>query len=87
MAFLRTACGVDVALCLPGIMRGAAAFSLFLRERVGVRGSSRTALANAGPHAVSTGIALRRSQDPLTPTLSRREREKAVRASHRRRGR
>ncbi len=52
-----------------------ALLSLSLRERVGVRGSPRTALSKAGPRAVSTRGALLRSQDPLTPTLSRRERE------------
>jgi len=54
-----------------------APFSLSLRERAGVRGSWGTVLADAGPRAVSTIGSPLRSQDPLTPTLSRREREKA----------
>jgi len=52
-----------------------ALYSLSLRERVGVRGSPTTALSKARPRAVSTRSAPLRSQDPLTPTLSQRERE------------
>ena len=48
--------------------------SLSLRERVGVRGRASTALMYKGPWSRGTGGLPLRSKDPLTPTLSRRER-------------
>ena len=46
------------------MMRQDYASSLSLRERVGVRGSSRTALAKAAPCPSSTGRAPLRSKTP-----------------------
>jgi len=40
--------------------KGSASFSLFLRERVGVRGSSRAALADAEPYSSGAGRSPRR---------------------------
>ncbi len=51
--------------------------SLFLRERVGVRGRASAALAYVGPWSGGTGCAPLRSKDPLTPALSRGEREQS----------
>jgi hypothetical protein len=56
-------------------MMGGNSFSLSLWEGVGVRGSSSALLADVKSRAVSTPGSPPRSQDPLTPTLSRRERE------------
>ena len=50
-------------------------FSLSLRERAGVREWASAALADVGLLASGTGCAPLRSQDPLTPALSLRERE------------
>ena len=47
--------------------------SFSLRERVGVRGRASATLACEGPWSRGTGCFPLRSQDPLTPTLSRRE--------------
>ena len=54
------------------------AFPLSLRERVGVRGRASAAVCHAGLRATGTIGARTGSQDPLTPALSRREREQAV---------
>jgi len=51
--------------------------SLSLRERVGVRGSWGTALSYARPDAAGATSLSRGSKDPVTQTLSRREREQA----------
>ena len=52
-------------------------FSLSLWERAGVRGSWGATPTHSSLHPFSTVSPPRRSQDPLTPTLSRREREQA----------
>ena len=49
-------------------------YFLSLRERAGVRGSSYATLARIRPCTAGPAGAPRRSQDPLTPTLSRWER-------------
>ena len=51
--------------------------SLSLRERAGVRGRASTDPGADKPLAAGAGTAPLRSQDPLTPALSRRERGKA----------
>jgi len=49
--------------------------SLSLRERAGVRGSLSITLAHMRPPAAGNEGFRPGGQDPLTPTLTRRERE------------
>ena len=56
-------------------MSARVSFSLSFRERVGVRGWAGAVLFDAGLSASGAVCSPLRSQDPLTPTLSRRERE------------
>jgi len=58
-------------------------YSLSLRERAGVRGRASAVTTDAGAYPASNPGARVFGHDPLTPTLSRREREQN-RASARR---
>ena len=53
-------------------------FPLLLRERAGVRGSSSADPGPGQPASASAGSSPLRSQDPLTPALSRRRRVQEV---------
>ena len=55
------------------LLQAKAACSLSLRERIGVREAASAVLVDAGPCSGSTRRSPLRSQDPLTPALSRRE--------------
>ncbi len=66
---------VAEVLRLVALADGQRLFPLSLRERAGVSGSSGADPADARPCSAGTPGSPLRGQDPLTPTLSRRERE------------
>jgi len=68
---------VAEVLRLAALADGQRLFPLSLRERVGARGSSGADPADAGPCSAGIRGSPLRSQDSLTPALSRREREQA----------
>ncbi len=83
MPSLQPTCGVDIPDWPFRIMQETAAFSLSLRERVGVRERPQGPGRTGSRAEIVPSMARQALAASLFPTLSQRER--AVRRSHRRR--